>query len=269
MKRVSQARLSRRAFGLLAGGSLAAATAAPLPARADDAIPANVVVFAEPTIRQALAAVSQPWRERTETPIDVFSTRSDVMIQQRVRGARCDVLIATREAMDADAIPAKLVQPGSRVELWRNRLVLAGRAPAAAPAALGPSTDLLGMLRSGRLAMADAAVSPAGSAAQTALEALGFWPKLRGRIQGAESSPGAAFLVAEGVAPLGLFYATDVAADSRLAVIATVPDELYAPTVYALALMQGVVVPGAAQLAQYLRSAEATARLAANGLAPA
>ncbi|HUC63593.1 MAG TPA: molybdate ABC transporter substrate-binding protein [Alphaproteobacteria bacterium] len=264
--------ISRRRFGAIATGGLMATgtlAAAPAPARAEDAIPPNVVVFAEPTIQHAVKDITAPWRARTETPIDLFGTRSDVMIQQRVRGARCDVLIATRETMDRDAVPAKLVAPGSRFDLWRNRLVLAGRAPGKAPITLGPTTDLLAMLGAGRLAIADAAVAPAGVAAEAVLEKLGFRSKLQGRIQGAESSPGAAFLVSTGAAPLGLIYASDVAADPSLAVVATVPDELYEPTVYAIALMQGVVVPGAALLSDYLRSAEAAQRLAANGLAPA
>lgn len=256
--------ITRRSFGLLATGSLAAAASA--PARADDTTPPNVVVFAEPTLQPALKDAAGFWRTRTDVPVHFFGTRSDVMIEQRVRGARCDMLIATREAMDGIALPHKLVMENSRYDAWRNRLVLAALGPAPAATTLTPTTDLLGMLKSGRLAVVDAAVSPAGSAAQAALEKLGFWPALQTRLQGAESSPGAAFLVAEGIAPLGLFYATDAAADPRLAIKATVPDDLYPPTIYAIALMQGVATPEAARFSAFLRSAEAQARLKANGL---
>ncbi len=76
----------------------------------------------------------------------------------------------------------------------------------AKPIAIGPGLDLSSMLGSGRLAMGNVDAVPAGKYGRAALEKLGVWDRVKGRIAQADNVRGALLLVSRGEAPLGIVY---------------------------------------------------------------
>jgi molybdate transport system substrate-binding protein len=138
-----------------------------------------------------------------------------------------------------------------------NRLVLVtGKDSAIGQVAIGPGLDLAGPLGDGRLAVAEVEAVPAGRYAKAALEKLGVWPAVAGRLAQGENVRAALALVSRGEAPLGIVYRTDAAADPEVRVVGTFPADSHPPIVYPVALTADAPETAAAFLA-FLRSAPA------------
>jgi molybdate transport system substrate-binding protein len=214
----------------------------------------DVTVFCDPTLAPAFRALDGIGG----IGVSPLCAPAKLMLAQITRRTRDDVLFTLSPAMD-QAVAAGLVRPESRIGGFCNRLVLAGRAgrftPPATPAAL------LSLLAHASLAVTDAtdAASFDGRAVLAANNLAA------GQVQGAANTGDVAFLVTAGAADLGLVYMTDVAAEPRLAVVAT----LIAPpamTEYAGAVNARAVSPNAGALLACLRGPDGKARLRAAGL---
>ena len=82
---------------------------------------------------------------------------------------------------------------------------------------------------------ADVKSVPAGKYAKAALEKLGVWGGVEGKVAQAENVRAALALVARGEAPLGIVYETDAAADPRVKIVGTFPADSHPPIIYPVA----------------------------------
>jgi molybdate transport system substrate-binding protein len=87
---------------------------------------------------------------------------------------------------------------------------------------------------------------PAGKYTKAALEKLGVWSLVEGKLASTENVRVALALVARGEAPLGAVYATDAAAEPKVRVVAAFPGGLHPPIVYPAALTASAPASGAA-----------------------
>jgi molybdate transport system substrate-binding protein len=224
---------------------------APGGARAKD-----LLVFAAASLRNALDQANLAY---AATPGGVKVTASylasGALAKQIANGAPADLFIsADRKWMDYLA-EKKLIQPDSRVDLLGNALVLvAARDSAIQPVTISRGTDLGSLLGDGRLAMGDPRFVPAGTYAKSALEKLGLWPSVADKLARAENVRAALALVSRREAPLGIVYATDVAADKGTRIVGTFPTDSHPPIVYPAALTATAATPTARAYLQWLQS---------------
>ncbi len=255
-------RFVRRVAALL----VAVAALAPAALRADP------VVFAAASLREVLDAAADAFARQRGGPRPVLSyAASPALARQIEQGAPADVFVsADRDWMDHLERGGHL-RAGTRVTLASNRLVLVGPASGPPPtlriepgfalaAALGPG---------GRLAVGDVAAVPAGRYARAALESLGVWPSVAGRLAQAENVRVALALVARGEAPLGIVYATDARAEPRVRVVGTFPGTVHPPIAYPAAVTGASRSPRAGAFLEFLRSPAGLALFAAHGFAAA
>jgi molybdate transport system substrate-binding protein len=161
---------------------------------------------------------------------------SSALARQIEQGAPADVFIsADREWMDY-LEHKKLVAGATRFDLLRNRLALIAPASSAAALRIAPGFGLAAALGKDRLAMADPLSVPAGKYGKAALEALGVWKAVEGKVASAGDVRGALLLVARGEAPYGIVYSTDAAVESKVRVIDLFPEGTHPPIVYPAAL---------------------------------
>src|SRR5262249_18663693 len=100
-----------------------------------------------------------------------------------------------------------------------------------------PGFNLAGALKGGRLAMADPDSGvPAGKYGKIALQNLGVWASVESSVLMAEHVHAAMRLVSGRVAPLGILYATCVAADPNTKVAGVFPEDTHPAIVYQIAL---------------------------------
>ncbi len=220
------------------------------------------LVFAAASLKNALDEAAASYGKRTVVSYGASST----LARQIENGAPADVFIsADLEWMDY--LEKKgLLAPGTRRDLLGNRLVLI--AAATSPLRLEPAAGFpIGKaLGSGRLAIADPQSVPAGKYAKAALQKLGVWNEVTGRLAPADNVRAALAFVARGEAPLGIVYATDAREEPRVVVAGVFPEGTHPPIVYPAAVLRGAR-PGARELLDFLASPPARAIFGKHGFA--
>jgi molybdate transport system substrate-binding protein len=221
-------------------------------------VPPGVTVFCDPTLGPAMRALDRVARAQAGAPVSVLSAPATLMLAQIQRHTRNDVLFTLSAAMDA-AVQMQLVRPETRVDGFSNPLVLAAMGDrATAPA---DKAGLAAMVVAARLAVTDDTVA-SGLDGRAVLAANGLTGTA---VMGAANTADVAFLVTTGAADLGLVYLTDVKADPRLAVVATLTADPKL-TNYSGAVNANAVSPNARAVLSVMQSAAGSAVLRAAGL---
>lgn len=220
---------------------------------------AGPVVFAAASLKEALDAQILAFEPPVGNRVVASYAASSTLARQIEHGAPADLFIsADVEWMDYLA-ERRLIDSGSRVELLSNRLALISPRASSISLAIVPGFPLGEALGRNRLAMADPDHVPAGKYAKAALEALGAWAEVSGRIARSENVRAALLLVARGEAPLGIVYRTDALAERRVRVIGEFPVSSHPRIVYPAAVTASSRSLVARSLLQYLRSPAARA----------
>lgn len=250
--------MSARLVALLAAFCLAFASAA---AQAQE----RLLVFAAASLRNALDDAALGFTG----PRPVISyAGSSSLAKQIERGAPAALFISADRDWMNYLERRGLLEPGTRRDLLGNRLVLVAPASTASHARIEPGMPLARWLgKRGRLAMGDPNHVPAGKYAKAALESLGVWQSVRGRIAATENVRVALALVARDEAPLGIVYQTDAREEPGVRVIGVFDASLHPPIVYPMALLKGAP-PAARRFAAYLLSDQARAVFRKHGFTP-
>ena len=197
----------------------------------------EVVVFAAASLKTALDTVATDFQAATGHRVIISYAGSNALARQIIDGAPADIFLSAAVAWMDEVESAGLLAPGTRRDLFGNRLVLIAHGKDAPPVTLGPDLDLAGLLGDGRLSMAMVDAVPAGQYGKEALTTLGLWPSVSAAVAQSENVRAALTLVATGEAPLGVVYATDVARSDDVTVIATFPEGSHQPITYPGALL--------------------------------
>jgi len=224
---------------------------------------ADVTVFAAASLKGGLDEATAAWSAQSGHEVRLSFAGSSALARQILQGAPADIFISASpdwmDAVEGDG----LLAGDTRRDLLTNRLVLIGP-DGASSTPLNRETDIAAMLGDGKLAMALVEAVPAGIYGKAALEWFGFWPAVKAHIAQADNVRAALALVAWGEAPLGVVYATDAAAESKVSVIAVFPAESHPPIVYPAAVIKGADAT-AVSLLEYLGSSEGAAFFQARG----
>jgi molybdate transport system substrate-binding protein len=221
-------------------------------ARAD-----GFVVFAAASLKDALDAINTDWQKETSKHASISYAASSALAKQIEAGAPADIFIsADLDWMDY-VEQKQLIKPGTRANLLGNKIVLIAPSNSKLQLTIAPNFPLAQALGDGRLAMADTASVPAGKYGKAALEALGVWAAVAGKIAPAENVRATLLLVSRGETPLGIVYQTDAAADSSVKILGSFPDNSHPPIVYPVARLQSSASPAAADYLAFLKSSAA------------
>jgi molybdate transport system substrate-binding protein len=217
----------------------------------------DVVVFAAASLKNALDDAGAAWMRDTSRRVVFSYAASNALAKQIEAGAPADLFFsADLDWMDYLA-SKNLIRSESRIGLVGNSLVLVAPKGSTIQVALQPGIDLAPILGSGRLAMGHVEAVPAGKYGKAALEHLGAWEGVKGRIAQADNVRAALLLVSRGEAPLGIVYKTDAVSDPNVTIAATFPQGSHPSIVYPVALTRDSTNPDAASFLAFLRSARA------------
>ncbi len=222
------------------------------PAHADGSTAPNVIVYCDPPLRGAIGSVGRGFDVRT----NVFCAAPWMMLAQIERTTQNDILVSSPAALD-EGERRQLVKPGDRVTIGNDRLALVVGADQAG------ANDPRALIGAGPLAMPDAtALTTIDGVA--ALARFGLTAPYPFQLMGAADGEDVGFLVRSGAARVGLMHATE-ARTWGLSIAALLPD----PIPYAAAISAVTRSPNAGRYLEFLRTAQARARLREAGLAPA
>lgn len=220
---------------------------------------AEVTVLAAASLTDALGRIDAGFERASGHTVRAVFGGSSALAKQLERGAPADLFISADVPWMDYLAKANLIDPASRFDLLGNHLVLVAPAASAGSITIDPTLDLAGMLKSGKLSVADTNAVPAGKYAKAALQKLGLWDKVEPSLAQNENVRAALALVERGEAPLGIVYRTD-ALVAKVEVIGTFPEDSHPPIVYPVALtLQGAKSDAAKDYLAYLRSDAAKA----------
>ncbi|MFU8777539.1 MAG: molybdate ABC transporter substrate-binding protein [Roseovarius sp.] len=216
----------------------------------------TITVFAAASLANALTEIEAGFEAATGHDVLFAFAGSSSLARQIQQGAPADIFISASpdwmDAIEADG----LIEPGARFDLLGNSLVLVAHGEAAR-IEIGPDLDLAGLLGGGRLAMALVESVPAGVYGKAALEHFGFWGAVAPQVAQANNVRAALAFVATGEAPYGIVYATDAAAEPRVTIVGTFPQDSHPPIIYPVADLANRDMPAEAEFLAYLRGPQA------------
>ena len=168
-----------------------------------------VFVFAAASTTDALERLADLYEAGQDQRVRPVLAASSVLARQIVQGAPADLYLSAAPQWMGYLADADKIEPGSRIDLLGNTLVLIAPADTVWQARVKPGLALSGILGDKPLAIADPGHVPAGIYAKSALQALDIWPSLQGRMAFAPNVRAALALVHRGEAGAGVVYATD------------------------------------------------------------
>ncbi len=244
--------MNRRLILKLVAAFLAVAPLA-VPAAAAE----KVTVFAAASLKNALDAANVAWQKESGDETTVSYAASSALAKQIEAGAPADLFISADLAWMDYVAEKNLIKPDTRSNLLGNRIVLVAPKDNSAAVDIKDGFDLGGLIGDGRLAMGAVDSVPAGKYGKAALEKLGVWGAVEGKVAGAESVRAALALVSRGEAPYGIVYETDAAADPEVAIVGTFPEDSHPPIIYPVAILSEAPSRAAAAYLDFLKSDKA------------
>jgi len=215
---------------------------------------ANTIVFAAASLKDAFDEAAQRFDADTGNRTTISYGASSALARQIEHGAPADIFVsADAEWMDY-LDERKLIRTESRVNLLSNRLVLISPVASAIGIRIEHGFPIAGTLGRDRLAMADPDHVPAGKYGRAALESLGVWTLVSGKIARSENVRAALALVARGEAPLGIVYRSDALAERKVRIVDEFPASSHPRIVYPAALTAASRSASAPGLLAFLRA---------------
>lgn len=219
----------------------------------------KVTVFAAASLKNALDSITASWKTDAGKETAVSYAASSALAKQIEENAPADVFISADLDWMKKLSDAKLIKEGSEVQLLGNRIVLVAPKDSKAETKIEKGFDLAGLVGDGKLAMGDIKAVPAGKYGKMALESLGVWDKMEGKVAMAENVRAALKLVATGEAAVGIVYATDAKAEPEVRVIGQFPAGSHPKIIYPVGIIAASKNKNAAAFVTYLQGAKAQA----------
>ena len=195
----------------------------------------KVTVFAAASLKNALDAVNAACEADVGELATVSYAASSALARQIEQGAPADVFMSADLDWMKYLSDRSLIKADTETRLLGNSIVLVAPADSKVEATIAADFDLAGLLGDGRLAMANVDAVPAGKYGKAALESLGVWASVEGKVAQAENVRAALALVSTGEAPLGIVYKTDAAADPKVRIVGAFPESSHPQIVYPVA----------------------------------
>jgi molybdate transport system substrate-binding protein len=232
-------------------------------ATADD----EVVVFAAASTTNAITDIGELYAANGAGRIKTSFASSSTLAKQIVSGAPVDVYLSANKKWMDFLEEKNAVDKATRFDLLGNRIVLIAPVKSSIDKIdVNATLDLTALLgNDGRLSMGDPDHVPAGMYGKKAMQKLGLWKQVQGRLAPMKDVRAALVLVERGETPLGQVYATDAAISKKVRVVGTFPTQSHPPIVYPVAAVAGGKVDAAAEFLKFLQSAEAKAVFAKYG----
>jgi molybdate transport system substrate-binding protein len=223
------------------------------------------LVFAAASLKNAIDQINAEWQSETGMRANVAYAASSALARQIEQGAPADIFVsADLDWMDY-LEQRNLIRADTRTNLLGNALVLIAPAGSIASFDISKGADLGAFIADGRLAVGEVLSVPAGKYAKQALEALGMWAGVEGKLAQTDSVRAALALVARGEATAGIVYATDAKAEPKVKVLGTFPPDTHAPIIYPIAIVASSTNVDAPAFLRYLNSPAAVRIFAIQG----
>ncbi len=194
-----------------------------------------ILIFAAASLGGPLDSMAAQYMAITGTPVLIAYGASGTLAQQIQIGADVDLFISA----DTSWVVRLVADKNSPVLSWqpflRNHLVTITSASLdhrmrAFGALDGPTIN--------KIAIADPETAPVGRYATDYLKRIGIFDRIRGKLIIQDDARGVVNAVRLEIADIGFVYSSDATVSNAVRTVETIPDSLFPPIVYGLALMK-------------------------------
>lgn len=215
----------------------------------------SLMIFAAASTTTVMTQLADLFSKNEGIKTRTSFAASSSLAKQIQSGAPADIFLSANIKW-MDYLEQKgLIVASSRFNLLGNRIVLISPALDPVPRfTISRSTDLIKLMKNGRLAMGDPDHVPAGIYGRKALENLGLYSGVERSVARAKDVRAALFLVEKGEAPLGIVYQTDAAISSKIVVSSIFPEKTHPPICYPVAVVAGQESKAAQKFIRFLKS---------------
>ena len=226
----------------------------------------TVTVLAASSLAAVLPEIEDAYRLASGGRAVFSFGASGTLATQVKNGAPADIVIfagsAPMDSLDED----RLIQPGSRRGILTNTLVVI----------VSSESDMrleslaeIADNSTGKIAIADPSLAPAGQYAQAAMETAGIWDRVSPRVVPTLDVRAAAAAVASGNAEIAFVYATDALVSDAVRVLFELPADTYPEISYpAAAIANSDRLDVAGEFLDFLISPTARAIFTKYGFTP-
>ncbi len=219
----------------------------------------KVMVFAAASTTNVMDEVLAIYNKQGGNASGSYDSSGNLARQIKA-GAPAAIFISADQKWMNELENEKLIEPGTRVNLLGNSIVLIARADSKLPEIdLSKKPDLAKMLGDGRLAIGNPESVPNGTYAKEGFIKLGLWDSIKDHLAMAQNVRVALSYVSMGETPLGVVFGTDAAADKNVKVLSVFPAGSHADVSYPSAIVKGKASPEVKKLYEFLQSPEAKA----------
>lgn len=218
--------------------------------------PQTVVVFAAASTTNAVTDIGAAFTQSTGIEVTTNFASSSALAQQIESGADADVYISANQKW-ADYLEEKGFS-NQQTTLLKNRIVIIVPQDSSLTA---ENADVLLSPEVKNIAMGETSSVPVGRYGKQALEKLGLWEQLEGKVTAAKDVRSALAYVETEAAEAGIVYSTDAAISDQVKVIYSFPEDATAkPISYPAMILKQAVTPAAAkQFYEFLQGPQADA----------
>ena len=219
----------------------------------------KINVFAAASLKNALDAVNVFWKADTGKEATLTYAASNALAKQIEAGAPADVFVSADLTWMKYLTDRNLIAAGSDVKLLGNAIVLVADENFKFNLKIENGFKLADAIGDSKLAMANVESVPAGKYGKAALEKLGVWNTVEGKVAQVDNVRAALKLVTLGEAALGIVYATDARAETAVKVIGAFPEDSHAPIIYPAGIVTASKNADAMEFLKFLQSEKAKA----------
>ncbi|MGF1462959.1 MAG: molybdate ABC transporter substrate-binding protein [Maricaulaceae bacterium] len=254
--------LSRRA---VVGGLLASAGALSPAAAQTDALQGPVTIYAAASLRAPVEDLLTDLRTASNAEVRIGFAASSILARQIEAGAPADIFLSAHALWSDTLIANGFAAENGVSRPYGNRLVVIAPDSSPEPLDIGDLKAWRNRLGAfGLIAIGDPSHVPSGLYTHALWSKLGLLEDLQDRVAATAAAPEAVGLVARGVAPLGVVYASDALLSPDVTVVAEPEPALQPEITYDLILLKDAS-PAARQVYQYLLSERAAPMFRARG----
>lgn len=221
----------------------------------------DLTLFAAASTTNAVTEIVKSYETRGLGNIKTSFASSSTLAKQIANGAPADIYLSANKKW-MDYLEEKgAIQKQTRFDLLGNRVALIVPSQSSIRTIdIKKGLDISSLLgKDGRLATGDPGHVPAGMYGKQALETLGLWEKISGRIAPMKDVRAALVMVERAETPVGLVYTTDAAVSKKVRVAGVFPPECHPPIVYPIAIVTGGKSKAGTSFLNFLKTQDARA----------
>jgi molybdate transport system substrate-binding protein len=223
-------------------------------------------IFAAASLTDVMNQLSRQYSQQSGIQVVTVYGGSGTLAKQLEQGAPGDLFISADEKWMQYLKDKQLVQT-STIKPWLgNRLVMITPQHKSLSIKAEASTDI-GQQAPGYWCTGDTLSVPVGMYAKQSLTSLGWWDKLKSRLVSTLDVRATLSLVERDECDVGIVYASDAQASSKVRVAGEFAENSHVPIIYPMAVLPQAAAETTA-FYRYLLSAEARKVLVANGFKP-